>query len=178
MSAFRPSVGQVALFVYRECACGSWCLTGEGAFPPLCGGCGRRMMPLGTAKMDDGRPRFGSDFQEQRRIRGLGVVGLFTNEIAASGLLGKFRKMLGLFDAETHQTFYGYHREPYAAEREIEMSLPPDCPKDRVWEGKPPWEQPHVLSDSDDGRVARGEWLIPHTSEAEPFDPHKKAPVA
>lgn len=75
----RPLIGVETLLVYRECFCGNWCATGEGATAPICSECGGRMLP-GTAP-DAVDPR------EYRRVHGLGFRAKLANEIAlASGV--------------------------------------------------------------------------------------------
>lgn len=165
----RPVVGQLSLLVYAECICGAWCAFGEGGPLPICGGCGRRMVPGGGAPgqfgpLDDqGRemePGFG------RRHRSLGFVAFFTNEIQGVNILSRIRQALGLWHGMIHAP---EHRAPYFTASEIAGSLQSaGFTTDPVWEGPPPWERPYERPDTDDYEVARGRWLQAHTSEEEP----------
>lgn len=88
-------LGELQLLVYRECPCGRWCATGEGALAPYCRHCRGYYVPAGMAEVD-GRPLFGVDEVENRRLRGLAFVAFLTSEVRAVGLLQRFRGLLGL----------------------------------------------------------------------------------
>lgn len=91
----RPQIGGLTLLVYRECPCGSWCATGEGARHPVCPDCGGRFVPGGGSSAEG--PLFGSSSAEAREIRGLAFVAFLTAEIPAARLLARVQRWLGLW---------------------------------------------------------------------------------
>jgi hypothetical protein len=117
----RPSIGVETLLVYRECACGNWCATGEGAMAPLCGECGEQMWPAGTAVDAEGVPQFGDveDRTEQRRMRGLAFRAVLANEIALVG-----GKPLEVAVRLARQAYLDYRTEPYLTPEERRV---PEC---------------------------------------------------
>lgn len=115
-SMTRPTIGGVVGLVYRECPCGDWCATGEGAHAPLCADCGGAYMPAGVGDPDVG-PQFYETFEECRRERSLGFVALFTNEIQGFALVGKIHRLLGLTSARMNHD-QGPPRGPYYTEHE------------------------------------------------------------
>jgi hypothetical protein len=126
----RPRLGEKILLVYRECLCGEWCATGEGAVAPLCPQCGRRMVPPG------GPP--GDDRGEYRREHGLGFAGTLEREREAI----KGIPMRGSWESGNPSPHY----DPEALKRRLEGW----SPTEPVWEpydfdnttGGPPWETP------------------------------------
>jgi hypothetical protein len=93
----RPRVGAPTFLVYRECPCGNWLCTGEGASAPSCGACGGYFMPGGgppgmyvTSDPDD------NGIQSRRR-RSLAFVGMLTNEAGAVSLVHRIRGFLGFY---------------------------------------------------------------------------------
>lgn len=74
----RPMIGVPTLLVYRECYCGEWCATGEGALAPVCSACGGRMLPAGSGGNEPGSVAA----HEYRRVNGLGFRAALANEIA------------------------------------------------------------------------------------------------
>lgn len=94
-------IGELTLLVYRECPCGRWCATPEGAHAPMCGACGGYYVPAGTAE-EKGLPMYGRTLSEQRRMRGLAFVGLLTLEMGAVTMLSRARHWLGLVTDDAH----------------------------------------------------------------------------
>jgi hypothetical protein len=113
--SLRPLIGAETLLVYRECACGNWCATGEGAFAPRCGTCGEEMYPAGTAVNKDGIPQFGdvNDRTDQRRIRGLAFRAVLANECALVG-----GKSLEVAVRLAREAYFVYRTEPYLTPEE------------------------------------------------------------
>lgn len=94
MSAAR--LGDLHLLVYRECPCGRWCATGEGAHAPKCVNCDGYFVPGGGPRRDERGPMFGADMDESMRLRRLSFVAFLTIEQGAVSMLARVRRFLGL----------------------------------------------------------------------------------
>lgn len=101
----RPQKGVPTLFVYRECPCGDWVLTGEGAIAPICPACGGRYVP-GGGPTDAVLPLYGRSHAESREIRGLGVIGYLGQEIPLARLVASLRATLGLAGPESSEPHF------------------------------------------------------------------------
>lgn len=121
----RPRIGQPTLLVYRECPCGDWCATGEGAVAPQCTNCdGLYLPPGGTVES----PTTHDDWVESRRYRGLGFFASLCSEQGAVHLVSKALQDMGLMsrsDGRWHLTlaterFATYAEPRYYAEAEIQ----------------------------------------------------------
>jgi hypothetical protein len=97
----RPRVGVPTFLVYRECPCGNWLCTGEGASAPACAACGGRFMPGGGPPGMYGDPR--DDGIQSRRRRSLAFVGILTNEAGAVRLVHRIRGFLGLYGGPQYE---------------------------------------------------------------------------
>jgi hypothetical protein len=89
----RPRVGTPTFLVYRECPCGNWLCTGEGASAPMCGACEGHFVPGGgpPGMYGDGDP------MQSRRRRSLAFVGMLTSEAGAVSLVHRIYGFLGLY---------------------------------------------------------------------------------
>lgn len=135
MDIVRPRIGDLALLVYRECVCGEWCATGEGAGSPLCGRCGRRMVAFSVRDRD------------ARRERGLGFVAFLTQESGAVGVIAKVRGFLGIREAGWAHGGYLDADRHYPADEVrdwlVERNVPTEAQFDSHSEdapNRPPWE--------------------------------------
>lgn len=141
-----PKIGEPVLLVYRECDCGWWCATGEGAVAPVCPCCGRNAFPLGGV----GRFTDASGEDIGRRNRGLAFAGFLTSEMNAVELIHKVWKFLrGPWPmTEAHET---PRTEPYAVAGEItDIAKRSGLPVDRLWGSTPPWYPPSADADPGD----------------------------
>lgn len=166
MSFLRPEIGEVTLLVYRECACGWWCATGEGAVAPICPSCGRSAMPLGGGK---GQFVHG-DGKSGRYHRGLGFVAFFTNEMRAVSLIGKVKQFLGISPATNPHLSVPMERGPYATESEITSQLDDrEMPIEPLWESMPPW-----YPEPSDPDYPGGRWTDSGADEIRDTDPFRE----
>jgi hypothetical protein len=103
-----PPFGVPILLVYRECPCGRWCATGEGAHHPVCENCGGYYVPGGgphrepdTSEGPGETPMYGpidGDGREARRYRGLGFRGELGLEIPLAERISRDLRETALLD--------------------------------------------------------------------------------
>ena len=88
----KPSKGQRRLLIYRECECGDWLATHEGAIAPRCGDCGGEFLPLGGVSprvpntLPD--PKELANWQVNRLKNSLGAAAQFVSESEAVDAMG------------------------------------------------------------------------------------------
>ena len=79
-----PSLGQKRLLIYRECGCGAWLATPEGAIAPICSECDEMFQPLGGSSPRPAEPQEIEEWARNRREVGRAFYAPLLTEVKAA----------------------------------------------------------------------------------------------